>query len=622
MLRNVKIGTRLGAAVALGLGTTVVIAALGYSGVARVSNMTASMLSHEAKLASVSASARADVQAMRRFEKELAVHVGNADQEAEDLARWNDQRYRLNERLGTLERDTESAEDREARAEHARGSRLAYETGFYRVVGLVRQRSLKTTPDVSKEMASYKDAVERLEASAADLAAANFKRMGDREEVLAAQKAVDRPSDGGRDARDDRARDGLLRPADARRDRRRSGRPCASRRRSRAATSPCRCRPPERDELGQLLSAMGRMAARLRGVVGEVRSGADALARTSGQVVTVVGQVSSASSQVSASAQTLSQGTSEQAASVEETTSSLEQMSASITQNAENSRQMEQMALQGARDGDESAPLRGRHRRRDALDRREDLDRRGDRVPDEPARLERGDRGGARGRARPGLRGRRGRGAQARRAQPGGGQGDRRPRRVVGQGGRALAASCSRELVPVDPQDLGARPGGGGGLARAVLGRGADQPGARRTWTRSRSATPRRPRSCPRRRRRWRARPTRCARRRRPSCGRPRRSIASWPSSGRTPRRPRRPRPRRRPSDERPRPARARRAAGRVDASAPPASRRGRTRLPRRGRTRPRAARPSASSGGSEKRRRSHDADAAPPPRRPTGRST
>ncbi len=353
MLRHVKIGTRLGAAVALGLGTTVVIAALGYSGIVRVSNMTASMLSHEAKLASVSASARADVQAMRRFEKELAVHVGNADREAEDLARWNDQRYRLNERLGTLEHDTESAEDREA-ARSMRADLGSYETGFYRVVGLVRQRSLKATSDVDKEMSSYKDAVERLETSAADLAAANFKRMGDREQILAAQKrwtaramaAVMLLTIALGTVFSVRLTRGVTGPIhDAVRITE------AIARGELAVAVPA----PGGDELGQLLSAMGRMAARLRDVVGEVRSGADALARTSGQVVTVVGQVSSASSQVSASAQTLSQGTSEQAASVEETTSSLEQMSASITQNAENSREMERMALQGARDGGESA---------------------------------------------------------------------------------------------------------------------------------------------------------------------------------------------------------------------------------------------------------------------------
>jgi methyl-accepting chemotaxis protein len=229
-----------------------------------------------------------------------------------------------------------------------------YESGFYRVVALVRQRSLKTTADVNREMDAYRDTIERLEKAAGDVAAANFKRMGEREKSLAAQKTWTA-----------RAMVAvmlvtiLLGAA-------------LSARLARGVTGPIQqaVRVTEaiargdlvvsvpasgRDEVGQLLQAMGQMAERLRGVVADVRSGADALARTSGQVVEVVGQVSSASSQVSASAQTLSQGTSEQAASVEETTSSLEEMSASITQNAENSREMEQMALQGTRDGDESA---------------------------------------------------------------------------------------------------------------------------------------------------------------------------------------------------------------------------------------------------------------------------
>jgi methyl-accepting chemotaxis protein len=64
--------------------------------------------------------------------------------------------------------------------------------------------------------------------------------------------------------------------------------------------------------------------------------------------------VSAAAAQLSSSAQELSRGTSEQAASVEETSSSLEEMHASITQNAENSRQMEQTALNGANDVEQS----------------------------------------------------------------------------------------------------------------------------------------------------------------------------------------------------------------------------------------------------------------------------
>jgi methyl-accepting chemotaxis protein len=93
----------------------------------------------------------------------------------------------------------------------------------------------------------------------------------------------------------------------------------------------------EKDSFGNAFVAM---IAKLSQVIGEVRSGAVA--------------VSSAAMQVSSSSSSLSQGTSEQAAFVEETTSSLDQMNASITQNAENSRHMEQMAIKGVKDAEES----------------------------------------------------------------------------------------------------------------------------------------------------------------------------------------------------------------------------------------------------------------------------
>src|SRR5258705_2034421 len=94
------------------------------------------------------------------------------------------------------------------------------------------------------------------------------------------------------------------------------------------------------DEIGDVGRSFNGFIGTLDDVIGQVRSVTDA--------------VSTASYQVSSSAQSLSHGTSEQAASVEETTASLEQMHASITQNAENSRQMEQMAQKGATDVEQS----------------------------------------------------------------------------------------------------------------------------------------------------------------------------------------------------------------------------------------------------------------------------
>ncbi|WNG61715.1 HAMP domain-containing protein [Archangium gephyra] len=95
-----------------------------------------------------------------------------------------------------------------------------------------------------------------------------------------------------------------------------------------------------RDETAQMLAGMREMVQRFGGVLGEVRG--------------AVGSLSGASGQVAAAAQALSQGTSTQAASVEETTTSLEQLSTSISQNAETSKQLEQMAVRGAAEAEES----------------------------------------------------------------------------------------------------------------------------------------------------------------------------------------------------------------------------------------------------------------------------
>ncbi|HYD77975.1 methyl-accepting chemotaxis protein, partial [Ramlibacter sp.] len=91
----------------------------------------------------------------------------------------------------------------------------------------------------------------------------------------------------------------------------------------------------DKADRGSLLAAMHHMVERLAKVVGDVRSGAYALA--------------SASEEMSSTAQGMSQGASEQAASVEETSASVEQMTASITQNGENARVTDRMAGESAR---------------------------------------------------------------------------------------------------------------------------------------------------------------------------------------------------------------------------------------------------------------------------------
>ena len=84
------------------------------------------------------------------------------------------------------------------------------------------------------------------------------------------------------------------------------------------------------DELGQLLNALTEMAVRLRSVLGEVRTGVDA--------------VSSAAGQIASGNQDLSIRTEQSASSLQQTAASMEQMASSVIQSADASRQAKQLA--------------------------------------------------------------------------------------------------------------------------------------------------------------------------------------------------------------------------------------------------------------------------------------
>jgi methyl-accepting chemotaxis protein len=94
------------------------------------------------------------------------------------------------------------------------------------------------------------------------------------------------------------------------------------------------------DEIGQMGLALNRMLESFQNIIIQVQQSTT--------------QTADASRQLAQGSEQLSSGAGEQASSIEETSASLEQMSASITQNADNSRQMEEMALKGAQEGEDS----------------------------------------------------------------------------------------------------------------------------------------------------------------------------------------------------------------------------------------------------------------------------
>jgi len=90
----------------------------------------------------------------------------------------------------------------------------------------------------------------------------------------------------------------------------------------------------QKDEVGELASALQNMTNKLKGIVSGIRSGTSSIA--------------SASQQISSSSQQLSQGATEQASSAEEVSSSMEEMVSNIQQNTENAQQTESISNKAA----------------------------------------------------------------------------------------------------------------------------------------------------------------------------------------------------------------------------------------------------------------------------------
>ena len=275
---------------------------------------------------------------LRRYEKDFMLNIGDGAAEEKYGREWAAEHKKLKDRVDKFAKLAADDEDRRAVDGMARELGL-YETGFSKVQAAIRSGQATTSPEANKVMGEFKEPIRNLGEVSEKLSEKHAARMAEEGVVVdAAQGSV-------RNTMVLILMLGIVLGI------------LVSIYITQSITGPIavvvgvvekmaagdlRETPvvDRSDETGRLLAAVKEMVEKLAGVIGEVRGGAEAL--------------TAASSQVSSTSQSLSQGTGEQAASVEETTSSLEEMSASITQNAENSRQTEQMANEGARNADES----------------------------------------------------------------------------------------------------------------------------------------------------------------------------------------------------------------------------------------------------------------------------
>jgi methyl-accepting chemotaxis protein len=338
MLSSMSLGKRMGIAFGTLVTLVVATAGVGYWGMQSVASIAEHVISIDIAGEQESTLVEVGTLNLRRFEKDYFLNIGNAAEEEQYLAKWKGAHADVEKHLTVLGNMPLSTEAK-AKVGRMREALAGYDAGFEKVREQIRTGAITTPQQANIAMTPFKERVRSLDENARIFFDENLGALLQRvdDETLRAgsltailltlivlfsialsiliARSVTTPVARIVDIANTVARGDLT--IDVTTDR--------------------------KDELGKLQGAFALMLQSLRPVIAELRSGSSA--------------VSGAASQVAATSTALSQGTSEQAASVEEVSASLEEMASAITQNAENSKSMESMAVDGARDAEEAGQV-------------------------------------------------------------------------------------------------------------------------------------------------------------------------------------------------------------------------------------------------------------------------
>jgi len=285
-LANMKIGTRMVVGFLGVLAMTAFIAMAGIWGLRSVSQETNVMLQTNGKVSEHAARARANVNALRRYEKDLFMNIGDKAKEDGYLKQWSEEHESLIARLSDVEKHTDLQQDKDS-VKEMKGLVATYDTGFKQVFSAIQSGRIKTTQEANAAMGEVKEAVHKLEAQSKELAGLAIKRMHEDEEGVA--------------------------------------------------------KTASRTMLILIVFSLVALAFGVvvclvitRSITGPLKMVISGLSDGSEQVAAAANEVSSAS-------QSLAEGTTEQAASLEETSASLEEMSSMTKQNADHANQARSM---------------------------------------------------------------------------------------------------------------------------------------------------------------------------------------------------------------------------------------------------------------------------------------
>ncbi len=162
MLNNMTIGTRLILGFGLNLLFLLMVGGVGLYEIKHVSKVMDNVIQNESKVIEYAQRSRANMNLMRRFEKDSFINIEKLEKVDEYKKKWDDVYALAKERLEVIAKIETDPKKKEMITEISKNID-AYKVGFYKVVEQIKGGQLKTPMDANKAIGEYKDEIHKSE---------------------------------------------------------------------------------------------------------------------------------------------------------------------------------------------------------------------------------------------------------------------------------------------------------------------------------------------------------------------------------------------------------------------------------------------------------------------------
>ena len=178
MFSNLKIGPRLAVAFSIMVLFIVAMGIASHIGIGKTTFYIDSIANAHARLTELSQSARAEVNMLRRYEKDAFINITDKKKVSEYRKKWEVSLVRFNEQLDGIGKLLEIPREKET-LETIRRYTGGYATGFRAVCDQITAGKIATTQEANGAIGHYKDAIHTTESTLSDFTEMMHADMND-----------------------------------------------------------------------------------------------------------------------------------------------------------------------------------------------------------------------------------------------------------------------------------------------------------------------------------------------------------------------------------------------------------------------------------------------------------